>query len=772
VNRGVARLAAATLAVASVLVAAVWIGVLHMIAIERADATRLAETNAANLARSFEENVRRTIDHIDTILLTLRNVYLDDDKDFGRQLENRYRAIFGDLILQVAIIGPDGILKFSNLSVNSDHIDLSDRQHFLVHTTTDRDDLYISQPIRGRVSNKTSLQFTRRINPGTAPLVGVIVVSVPPSLFTTFYQSIDIGRGGVISLVGLDGVIRARASMTGSAATAADGTDTTEATGPLLPANRPYLDRNRPAAGLYYGPSPIDGVMRLHAYRRLESYPLVVAVELSEHEIFDGIAPETALLIKGGALVTILIIMGCGIVLYYASRHIRTRNAMLEQEERIHHQAYHDSLTGLANRMLLTDRISQAIEAGARQQSYVGILFLDLDDFKVVNDSLGHETGDILLKAAADRLVASTRASDTVARLGGDEFVIVATQTGGTLNLIELSQRLVESLRQPFELDGRRIHVGSSIGVAVYPDDGLDAITLLKNADTAMYQAKKNGKDTFCFFSPTMNLEVVSRLTMVENIRQALAENQFVIHYQPKFCLRTGTLSGAEALVRWQSPSRGLVMPGEFIAIAEDSDLIVRIGDWVLNEVCRQLADWLRRDLAPTPVAVNASSKQFLCPDFADGVIRLLERYRLPPTLMGIEVTETAVIREPELAIRHLRRLREVGIEVSLDDFGTGYSSLSYLSRLPVDAIKIDRSFISDMTRATPNTAIVKAIISLGHTLGMAVIAEGVETPADLSFLKACGCPYVQGYLTGRPQTAGAFEAILERKDSRLLRIA
>jgi predicted signal transduction protein with EAL and GGDEF domain len=359
-----------------------------------------------------------------------------------------------------------------------------------------------------------------------------------------------------------------------------------------------------------------------------------------------------------------------------------------------------------------------------------------------------------------------------VARLGGDEFVVISAHTGAMLALIELCRRLIDRLGQPFELDGRPIHVGSSIGIAIYPEDGQDAVTLLKNADTAMYQAKKNGKDTFCFFSQAMNVEVVSRLGIIESIRQALAGNEFTVHYQPKFCLRSGALSGAEALIRWQSPTRGLVMPGEFIAVAEDSGLIVPIGDWVLNEVCRQLAEWLGRNLAPTPVAVNVSSRQFLRPDFADGVIALLDRHGLPPTLLGIEITESAVIGDPELAIRHLRRLREVGIEVSLDDFGTGYSSLSYLSRLPVDAIKIDRSFINDMTRGTPSTAIVKAIISLGHTLGIAVIAEGVETAADLSFLKSCGCPYVQGYLTGRPQAAEAFEAILEPNDRRFLRIA
>ena len=431
------------------------------------------------------------------------------------------------------------------------------------------------------------------------------------------------------------------------------------------------------------------------------------------------------------------------------------------KNEQIRHQAYHDALTGLPNRLLLHDRLSQAIEVAKREQAEVAVMFIDLDRFKMVNDSLGHEAGDCLLMEVSLRLQERLRKSDTIARLGGDEFVVVLSFSDSLGEVAEVADSIIERFRAPVMVADHEMRVTASIGIAMFPRDGEDVGTLMRNADTAMYGAKDSGRNTFRFFDPAMNAEVVERLHLEESLRHALENREFVLYYQPKVSLLDGGVVGAEALIRWISPERGVVGPDHFIPLAEETGLIMEIGAWVLEDSFRQAADWARRGLAPLKVAVNVSARQFLDPGFGDMVAALLGRHDLDPALIEIELTESAVMAEPERAVAHMLRLRQLGIGVAVDDFGTGYSSLSYLKRLPLTTVKIDRSFVSGVDLAPDNAAIIGAILGLAEALCLQVVAEGIETEGEERYLITAGCPIAQGYRYARPLAVDAFEAWL-----------
>ncbi|HLN25783.1 MAG TPA: EAL domain-containing protein, partial [Patescibacteria group bacterium] len=428
------------------------------------------------------------------------------------------------------------------------------------------------------------------------------------------------------------------------------------------------------------------------------------------------------------------------------------------KDEHIRHQAYHDALTDLPNRLLLEDRLGHAIEVGRRDDRRVALMFLDLDRFKVVNDSLGHDVGDLLLKQVADRLRDLLRRSDTVARLGGDEFIVVLSDIGSPAEVAEVAEKIILTLVRPMTLKDHEVHVGASIGITIFPQDGDDVTAMMKGADTAMYQAKAAGRNTYRFFDASMNGQAIERLNLEAALRRALDYGEFELFYQPKVDLRSGRTLGAEALIRWHSPDRGLVAPGLFIPVAEETGLISRIGDWVLEEACRQLVIWRGRGMVPISIAVNVSGLQFLNPGFAAKVAGLLTGHGLDPALLEIELTESTVMSKPEQAIAQLKLLSDMGVAVSIDDFGTGYSSLSYLKRLPVNTIKIDRSFVHDVDRESENAAIVKAILGLGDALGMSIIAEGVETDGEARHLVSAGCPVVQGFKYAKPLPAAEFE--------------
>ena len=430
----------------------------------------------------------------------------------------------------------------------------------------------------------------------------------------------------------------------------------------------------------------------------------------------------------------------------------------------LEHQANYDALTGLPNRNLLHDRMRQAVYA-QRTARAMAVAFIDLDHFKFINDSLGHSAGDKLLRGMAERLQGVLREGDTVARLGGDEFVVILNDQGGEEAIYRAMQRIMAEVARPMVVDGKELCVTCSAGITLYPQDGVDVDTLLKNADAAMYRAKDHGRNNFQFFTSEMNERVNERLALENALRRALERNELLLHYQQKVALGTGVLCGAEALVRWSHPEWGLLRPERFIPLAEETGLIVQIGEWVLREACRQTRAWLDQGLRPGPVSVNLSARQFRQEGLVRTVSRILEETRLDPGHLEIELTESMVMHNVAGAIATLHGLKSLGVALSVDDFGTGYSSLAYLKDLPIGTLKIDRSFVRAIgAGASPDDGVIaQAVISLGHALHLKVIAEGVETDPQLRFLRRHGCDEVQGFFFGEPLPPQDYARLLKK---------
>jgi len=431
-------------------------------------------------------------------------------------------------------------------------------------------------------------------------------------------------------------------------------------------------------------------------------------------------------------------------------------------KDNLEHLVHHDVLTDLPNRTLLQDRLGQAIELARRQDRQLAVMFMDLDQFKHINDSLGHTVGDQLLQSVAQRLVGCVRHSDTVSRQGGDEFVLLLPYIEHAEDAALTAQKLLAALVLPHRIDGHTVHIGASIGISIYPDDGRDAETLIKCADSAMYHAKGNGRNNYKFFEQSMNVRAVERQFIEGGLRRALELQEFVLHYQPKINLQSGAIVGVEALIRWQHPQRGLLSPVQFVPIAEDCGLILPIGRWVLREACRQARAWQDAGLPPIAVAINTSAPEFRAEDFLDNLRATLEASRLEPRYLELELTESVLMRDAEATGSVLHALSDLGIKLAVDDFGTGYSSLSYLRQFPIDTLKIDQSFVSRMTHNPDDAAIADAVISMAKALRLHVIAEGVETAGQVAFLLARQCDEGQGYYFGRPVAAESLAALLQ----------
>lgn len=428
--------------------------------------------------------------------------------------------------------------------------------------------------------------------------------------------------------------------------------------------------------------------------------------------------------------------------------------------EQMTYMAEHDFLTGLPNRSLLTDRLEHSIALAQRHGKKVALLYLDLDNFKHINDSLGHAVGDQLLQSVSRRLKACIRLSDTVSRQGGDEFVVLLSEVEAAQTAALIAEKLIKSMAQPHVIDGHRLHVTLSIGISLYPDDGENIEVVVRNADTAMYQAKKIGRNNYQVFTPDMNVRAVARQSVEQALHRALEQSDFVLHYQPKVNLKTGVITGAEALLRWQRSAHRLVCPKKFVAIAEDSGLILPIGKWVLREACRQSQAWLNDGLDLGQISVNVSSKEFHNKDFLAGVHTILKDTGFDPCHLEFEMTESGLMQDTKQTMTILHTLKNLGVQIAVDDFGTGYSSLSYLRQFPINTLKIDQSFVQDINGDT-GEAIVTAIIAMGTSLKQRVVAEGIETKQQLAFLQSHNCAEGQGYYFGRPVAAGKFAALL-----------
>ncbi len=497
--------------------------------------------------------------------------------------------------------------------------------------------------------------------------------------------------------------------------------------------------------------APIEGVFEVYS----DVSDLVAQLETTQWQIVGAVVGSLSLLY----LFLFLLVRRADRIVSEQSDEERQAN-----EEKLRHQAFHDALTGLPNRAKFTERLEEAIRHARRSGRIFAVLFVDLDHFKYINDSLGHVAGDRLLQAVAQRLSGGLRDTDTVARLGGDEFIVLLPEIGR----IDHAARLAEQIRdavseEPYTIDGRELRINPSIGISICPDDGEDAVTLIKNADAAMYHAKEMGRNNFQFFTQDMNARAFAVLSMEHSLRQAVERDEFRLHYQPQLD-GEGRIVGVEALLRWQHPEMGLVYPGQFIAIAEERGLVVPIGEWVLREACRQNKAWQDAGLPAVPVGVNVSALQFRLQDFPARVAAALRDTRLEPEYLELEITESVIMQSVEAAIDTVRELKAMGVKLAVDDFGTGYSSLSYLKQFPIDRLKLDQSFVRGLPSNPDDMAISSAVLGLAKALNLKVIAEGVETVAQRDYLFAHECDEVQGYLFSRPLPPEQFENfIVER---------
>jgi diguanylate cyclase (GGDEF)-like protein len=436
-----------------------------------------------------------------------------------------------------------------------------------------------------------------------------------------------------------------------------------------------------------------------------------------------------------------------------------------QTEERMRHIAQTDSLTGLPNRLALQLRLAQLLPEARRHQWQLAIMFIDLDRFKIINDTLGHQIGDELLREVAIRLSHVIRETDFVARLGGDEFVIILPGIGGPADAAVVANKIIAALSEAIHANEQELHSSPSIGISVFPDDGSDGDTILKNADTAMYHAKAAGRNNYQFYAENMNKSATERLDIERKLRHAISRNELALCFQPQFCADRKKATGVEALVRWHHPTDGMISPIRFIPVAEETGLIVEIGEWVLRTACHEMKNWIDRGLKPIRVAVNVSARQLRRRDFCEAVAGILAESGLPAELLELEITESAVMENPEEAIEILQRIGRMGVTLAIDDFGTGYSSLAYLKLFPIDHLKIDRSFVADIEFDLNDRAIAFGTIALAHSLGLNVIAEGVETEDQLELLRTNGCDEVQGYLFSKPLSSAATFAFLHARD-------
>jgi diguanylate cyclase (GGDEF)-like protein len=834
-----------------------WAGVVVAYKTDVQEDFRDAELRNQNYSSLFEENVLRSIGEIDKGLRYLRRAVeaARDTDDFQTILMSN--DVLSEIIVQVAIIGPDGIAKGSNARpAPTGRIDVSDREHFKVHLNSKDDQLFISTPVIGRASGKWSVQFTRRFTNKDGRFGGVVVASMDPAHFTSFYDKIDLGASTTVALVGADGVVRSSGGGTvarlalgqniantslfqqlkGGASTAFEDhgagndealyvtarkvrghplwvtvstrkSDVYESSWSNLQRNvlvislltliimvalenilRAEARANLKAAQLQHTLEHISqGIMlvtkdqrvpimnpkcsellrlpksledsepELASLARYESEhghlsPPVIATPvgqqaqageaaISDHQRDDGIFIEVrkTLLPDGGFVQTLT--------------DITTRR---EAEAAIASLASEDPLTGLPNRRVFSSKLQGLCDGGG--SSDFAILFLDVDRFKVVNDTLGHRVGDSLLIAVSRRLQSLIVGDEVVARLGGDEFAVILPNVRGRARATTLAKQVVDAMSGAFQIDRHRIRASVSIGIAIGPHDGKTADDLLVAADLALYAVKLGGRGSYRFFEKRMNDEVNERHDLEEELRWALEQRQLKMHFQPIVGISGQTIVGFEALARWHHPIKGPISPEKFIAVAEDCGLIVSLGEWAMTEACRAAAQWP----AHLKISVNVSPLQLTGSDLPETVTNVLRETGIAPQRLALEFTERIFIEESDKTHSALVRLKELGVQIVLDDFGTGYSALSYLRRFPFDVLKIDRSFISGLGEATSSNTIVQAVIMIAGSLGIRTVAEGVEAVAQMQMLKLLGCDEVQGYLLGRPMPDKDATALLE----------
>ncbi|WP_420475958.1 bifunctional diguanylate cyclase/phosphodiesterase [Noviherbaspirillum sp. ST9] len=853
-----------------------WVSVLAKSAEDHRSEERSASQEARTLATAYAQYLTRSVEQIDHLTLLVKYEWENSLLSLEALAEQGLFPI--DRYALVTVIGPEGRPITGNRPLGQLPPLVTDREYFVFHRENRSRELRISAPSTGRVSGRQVIQFTRRLEKSDGSFDGVVLVSVEPLSFSSFYDGSGLGKSGLLAIIGTDGVLRM--STIGDVGRKAAGHD-----GNAL-RKMPALDRLDGSSGLLPADWFADARPRFSSMVALGTYPLIAMVGLAEEERFapywqtrrnnmamatagtlflflfavvatllsarlawrkhqeaevqeayrlateggnEGFYMLRAMRDKSGTIVDFEVVdcnvrgasfygltreqfvgakssvlnsaeyfpvlmqtycsaiesgyyedeikipPGSPIKIEWVHRRLvrsgtglaitfRDISQIKAHERELSRMANEDALTALPNRNWLSKYLPQALENARTSGNMLALLFVDLDNFKNVNDSLGHSAGDELLHAAALRLKSVVRPTDHVVRLGGDEFTVILEPVEQEDDAAAVAGRIAEAFHHPFDLARGKNFVSASIGVSLFPHDGLDAETLLKHADIAMYQAKSEGKGQFRFYEASLSEMLKSRLDMERALQQALLQDQFVLHYQPRVSATTGELRAMEALVRWQHPELGLMPPLSFIPLAEETGLILKLGEIVMEQACAQIARWTTQGLPVVPVSINVSPYQFNHGDVRETIAACLARHNVRPELLEIEITESLMIGEQEEVAAELSALRALGIKLFVDDFGTGYSSLSQLQRLDLDGLKIDRAFTAQLCTSAEGEVFFRAIMSMAHALGMSVVAEGVETSEQLHVLQSLSCDEIQGYYISRPVPAEEAQVLMQRR--------
>jgi len=711
--------------------AVIWSASFNLIRIERRDAARTSTAAALQLANTYEAQVVRALREIDQTLKVVRYAY--QFKGAAATLSDLKAGALlpPDLLFTVSIVKPDGTVLESTRTGAAPTVATPDFVRSL-----QQDALWIDKSRKDPASGEWTLQFGRRLEDNAGALVGAVVVSVDPGYFVSGYDPSVLGADGVLALLGTDGVFRVR--RTGDRVTEDATIDYAHA----------VQDAQQADPKVVLSDNIWDGVWRFTVAHELYDFPLAVIVGLSEHEQMAATRHDARVYLEraaSGSALLVLLTSTLGRMSWQLVRgRQRETEANLTYALRIEYLAYHDGLTGLPNRSLFSKLLSQAISQAQRYHRTLAVAFIDLDRFKQINDTLGHEAGDQLLKEVAGRLKACLRDSDTVARLGGDEFVVLLTEMSDERYAATVAQKIIASIAKPFVLLAQDFRVTASVGISTYPKDGVDEVTLTKNADIAMYQAKEDGKNNFQFYSEKLNANSLERLALESSLRHALEAGQFRVYYQAKRDIATGQITGTEALLRWQHPDLGLVLPRQFLPLAEDT--------------------WQQQGIAHLSIAVNLTARQFGDDHLLRHIISVLHATGMAANLLELELHESVLLQNIASTLKILTELKALGVRIAIDDFGTGYSSLATLQRFPLDTIKIDRSYIRDIATPGDSNTLAQSIIEMGRSLSLTVVAQGVETREQAEFLRANACDELQGFYFNKPMPASQFTALLQVK--------
>jgi diguanylate cyclase (GGDEF)-like protein len=735
-----------------VILGVIWSATLKLIRVERTNAATASAAATLELVETYEAQVVRALREIDQTLKFVK--YVCESKGASAALSDlKERGLLPpDLLFVVSVVNADGAVVASTRPAEALSAASPSFQQEL-HSEA----LWIDRPRRVGAGEWT-LQFGRALHAVDGSVAGAVLIVIDASYFVSGYDPSTLGKKGVLALLGTDGVFRAR--RTGDRVTAGVAIDYASAV--------PGGDDGDPTISLTT--NSWDGIRRYTGAQQLYEFPLAVIVGLSEEEQLAATHRDVQVYLWRAGIGSVLLVLLTTLLgrMSWQLARVRARGneARLAHALRVEYLAYHDGLTALPNRSLFNKLLSQAISQAHRYDRQLAVAFIDLDRFKQINDTLGHEAGDQLLKEVANRLKGCLRASDTVARLGGDEFVVLLTELSEDQYAATVAQKIITVIAKPFVLMGQDFRVTASIGISTYPKDGRDEQTLTKNADIAMYQAKEDGKNTFQFYSEKLNANSLERLALESSLRHALERNEFQLYYQAKRDIATGQITGMEALLRWQHPDLGTVAPMQFIPVAEETGLIVPIGKWVLQTACLQNVAWQKQGLPRLKIAVNLTARQFSDEHLLRDIAAILKSTGMEASLLELEIHESLLIQDIEKTLRILTDLKTMGLKIAIDDFGTGYSSLATLQRFPLDTIKIDRSYIRGIATQGEDTSLTEAIIAMGNSLSLTVVAQGVETKEQADFLREHACDEFQGFYFNKPMSARQFTELLQAQDA------